>query len=112
MTQRGDSANQRASKRALFDGIVSAASDNDPTTVATLAVTGASIVYALNWLLFLVVPMLMAVQAIGTQVAGITREGLLAAIRRRYGVVVAVIALLLTPPAGAASSSAPAPASA
>lgn len=94
MSSRSDRATARASQHAFVDGIVSAASDNDPTTVATLAVTGASIVYALNWLLLLVIPMLMVVQSIGTQVAGIAREGMMAAIRRRYGVVVATVALI------------------
>jgi hypothetical protein len=35
--------------RALGPGFVSGASDNDPTTVATVAVVGSTTVYALGW---------------------------------------------------------------
>jgi hypothetical protein len=44
-------------------GIVAGASDNDPTTVATLAVIGSTTVYELCWLTLLVIPMLAIVVA-------------------------------------------------
>lgn len=76
---------ERASLRSLVSGLVSAAADNDPTTVATVAIAGATLTYGLEWLLVLVIPMFMVVQAIGTQVAAVSREGLQATIRDRYG---------------------------
>ena len=66
-------------------GIVSGASDNDPTTVATLAVIGATTVYRLNWLVLLIIPMLVVVQAISAAIGCIGKLGLEALIRRRYG---------------------------
>jgi Mn2+/Fe2+ NRAMP family transporter len=82
-----------ASRRTIVSGIISAASDVDPTTVATLAIAGASVVYGLEWLVILIVPMLGVVQLIGTQVATVAREGLQSAVRRRYGMSIAIVSL-------------------
>lgn len=83
----------KASKASFVSGVISAASDNDPTTVATLAIAGATIVYGLEWLLVLIIPMFTIVQAIGTQVAAVAREGLQSTVRRRYGLTVALVSL-------------------
>ncbi|GAC1396094.1 MAG: divalent metal cation transporter [Vulcanimicrobiaceae bacterium] len=71
--------------KRLGPGIVSGASDNDPTTVATLAVIGASTVYGLAWLVLLVIPMLAVVQAIAARVGAVSKRGLEDCIRYRYG---------------------------
>lgn len=78
----------------MAPGIVSAASDNDPTTVASLAVIGSTTTYALGWLVVLVIPMLAIVQAISSQVGAVTRVGLEDLVRTRYGRVAAVAVLL------------------
>jgi Mn2+/Fe2+ NRAMP family transporter len=82
----------------LGPGIVSAASDNDPTTVATLSIIGATTLYGLEWLVVLVVPMLAIVQVIGAAVGAVCRTGLEDAVRQRYGLrwaYVPLIAVLL-----------------
>jgi Mn2+/Fe2+ NRAMP family transporter len=71
--------------KALGPGIVSGASDNDPTTVASLAVIGSTTVYSLGWLVLLIIPMLSVVQAISAQIGIVMNTGLEAAVRRRYG---------------------------
>lgn len=73
---------------------MSGASDNDPTTVATLSVIGATTVYALSWLVLLVIPMLAVVQAIATAVATCARCGLETAVIKRSGRVWALVALV------------------
>lgn len=83
-----------ASKASFISGVVSAAADNDPTTVATLAIAGASFVYGFEWLLLVIVPMMAVVQAIGTRVAAVAREGLQSSIRRRYGIYVGGFSLV------------------
>ena len=83
-----------AEKKSFVSGIVSAAADNDPTTVATLAVIGGSLVYQLEWLLVLIVPMFTIVQAIATQVAAVTRKGMQAGIRGRYGLAIGIVSLV------------------
>lgn len=80
--------------RVLGPGIVSGASDNDPTTVASLAVIGSTTVYGLSWLVLLVIPMLAIVQAISAQVGMVMRCGLEDAVRTRYGKGWALLALI------------------
>lgn len=79
--------------RTIGPGIVSGASDNDPTTVASLAVIGSTTTYALGWLVILVIPMLAVVQAISSSVGAVTRKGLERVLRERYGPAVALLAL-------------------
>src|SRR5579872_3530460 len=71
--------------RALGPGLISGASDNDPTTVATMSVVGASTVYGLSWLVVLIYPMLAAIQMISAQVGVASRHGLQRCVRSRYG---------------------------
>lgn len=80
--------------RLLGPGIISGAADNDPTTVATLAVIGSTTVYALGWLVILVIPMLASVQAISGRVGAVCGEGLETIVRSRYGRAVALIVLV------------------
>lgn len=74
-------------------GIVAGASDNDPTTVATLAVIGSTTVYALGWLTLLIIPMLAVIQAIAAQVGAVTKKGLEDCVRSQYGRLWALVAL-------------------
>ncbi len=66
-------------------GIVAGASDNDPTTVATLAVIGSTTTYELGWLTLAVIPMLAIIQAIAAQVGTVSKKGLEDCVRYRYG---------------------------
>lgn len=70
---------------AIGPGLISGASDNDPTTVATMAVLGATTVYGLSWLTILIFPMLAAIQMISAQVGVVARHGLQSAVRHTYG---------------------------
>jgi Mn2+/Fe2+ NRAMP family transporter len=80
-------------KEIFGAGIVAGASDNDPTTVATLAVVGSTTVYALGWLTLLIIPMLAVVQAIAAQVGAVTKKGLEDCVRSEYGRLWAILAL-------------------
>jgi Mn2+/Fe2+ NRAMP family transporter len=80
--------------KVLGPGIVSGASDNDPTTVASLAVIGSTTTYGLSWLVLLVIPMLTVVQAISAQVGLVTNTGLESVVRKRYGKSWAFLALV------------------
>ena len=55
-------------------GLVSAASDADPTTVASLAVVGAVTGYALSWLVLLLLPMIAVVQSIAAAIGAICSD--------------------------------------
>ena len=80
--------------KVLGPGIVSGASDNDPTTVASLAVIGSTTTYGLSWLVLLVIPMLSVVQAISAQVGLVTNTGLESVVLERYGKSWAFLALV------------------
>ncbi len=88
-----------AGKAQVFGaGLVAGASDNDPTTVATLAVIGSTTTYELGWLTLLVIPMLAVIQSIAAQVGAVSKKGLEDCIRSQYGrgwAVVALLALLI-----------------
>jgi Mn2+/Fe2+ NRAMP family transporter len=71
--------------RGLGPGLVAGASNNDPTTVATMVVAGATSSYALSWLTLLLYPLMGAVLAIAAQVGLATRSGLLETVRRLHG---------------------------
>lgn len=69
----------------LGPGLISGASDNDPTTVASLAVIGATTVYNLSWLTILIFPMLATIQMISARVGVVTHQGLQEIVRGRSG---------------------------
>lgn len=71
--------------RVLGPGVVAGASDNDPTTVATVAVVGSATAYALGWVALLVFPMLAVVQAIASRVGLVTGHSLGELVISRYG---------------------------
>lgn len=77
----------------LGPGIISGASDNDPTSVASLAVIGSTTRYGLSWLVILVIPMLIVVQSISAAVGLVSRTGLEDVVRSRYGRFWAMVAL-------------------
>src|SRR5207248_9446741 len=81
--------------QALGPGLIAGASDNDPTTVASLAVIGSTTAYGLAWLVVLVIPMLVVVQVVSASVGVVARAGLEDVIRVRYGRPWGLVALLL-----------------
>ncbi|GAC1302971.1 MAG: divalent metal cation transporter [Vulcanimicrobiaceae bacterium] len=83
----------RVRASSLGPGLISGASDNDPTTVATLAVIGSTTVYGLAWLVVLVIPMLAVVQTIAARVGVVSRRGLEDCISVTYGRGLAFAAL-------------------
>jgi Mn2+/Fe2+ NRAMP family transporter len=85
---------QPKNRKAEFGaGIVAGASDNDPTTVATLAVVGSTTTYELGWLTLLIIPMLMIIQTIAAQVGAVSKKGLEDCVRSVYGRPVALVTL-------------------
>ncbi len=71
--------------RMLGPGLVAGAADVDPTTVATIAVIGATTVFALSWLTVLVFPILAVVLIISSRIGVVTGEDLQTLVRSRFG---------------------------
>jgi len=86
--------NPRAILKTLGPGLVAGASDNDPTTVASLSVIGATTIYRLSWLVILVIPMLVIVQILSATVGVVARGGLEDVVRHRYGKIWAFLVLI------------------
>lgn len=92
--QRPTSPQRKTNPAQSFGaGIVAGASDNDPTTVATLAVIGSTTTYELGWLTLLVIPMLAVIQAIAAQIGAVAKKGLEDCVRTAYGRAWALAAL-------------------
>ena len=78
----------------IAPSIVSSASDNDPTTVASLAVIGSTTVYGLGWLVLLTIPMLGAIMSISARIGAATGAGLEDLVESKFGRPAAVVLLI------------------
>src|ERR1700734_4190099 len=78
-------------------GLITGASDDDPSGIATYSQAGAQFGYSLAWTLLLTYPLMCAIQMISAQVGRVTGKGLAGNMRRHYPafVVYPLIALLL-----------------
>ena len=80
----------------LGPGIVTGASDLDPSAVITATVTGAAFSFSMLWLVALCAPFLLAIFSVMGRVGRETRKGVLDLLRENYGRKLAIIAALLT----------------
>jgi NRAMP (natural resistance-associated macrophage protein)-like metal ion transporter len=81
----------------LGPGLITGASDDDPSGIATYSQAGAQFGYTLGWTLLLTYPLMCAIQMISAQVGRVTGRGLAGNMREQYAapIVFAVIGLLL-----------------
>src|SRR5438874_6529434 len=70
--------------RVLGPGLVTGASDDDPSGIGTYAAAGASFGYATLWTALVTFPMMAAVQYICAKVGMVSGMGLAGVIRRHY----------------------------
>lgn len=68
--------------RKLGPGIITGASDDDPSGIATYAIAGASFGYGLLWLALITAPMMIAVQEMCARIAMVSGRGLASSMRR------------------------------
>jgi NRAMP (natural resistance-associated macrophage protein)-like metal ion transporter len=74
----------KAYLRSLGPGLVTGASDDDPSGIATYAQTGAQLGYAQLWTVLFTFPLMAAIQEICARIALQTGGGLADVIRRHY----------------------------
>src|ERR1700682_6361486 len=83
------------SLRTIGPGVISGGADNDPAGIATYSIVGASVGFAMNWLLFLSTPMLVVVPQMSAKVANVTKSDLASLLRTSFGARVATPAVVL-----------------
>lgn len=70
--------------RVLGPGLVTGASDDDPSGITTYSVAGASLGYAMLWTAVVTLPLTVAVQLTCARIGLVSGQGLAAAIRAHY----------------------------
>src|ERR1700709_703196 len=68
----------------LGPGLITGASDDDPSGIATYSQAGAQYGYDLGWTLLLTYPLMCAIQMISAHVGRVTGRGLAGNMRRHY----------------------------
>src|SRR5881409_220546 len=71
--------------RSLGPGLVTGASDNDPSGIGTYSVAGASTGYRLLWMAPFTMPLLVGVQSMAARIGACNEQGLGRVIEDRYG---------------------------
>ena len=77
----------------LGPGIVTGAADDDTSGIATYSQAGATTGYGLLWMIPVMLPMLVAVQATCSRIGAVSGRGLAAIIKDNYGKPVLLIAV-------------------
>src|SRR3569833_2447657 len=65
-------------------GLITGASDDDPSGIATYSQAGAQFGYQLGWTLLLTYPLMCAIQQISAEIGRVTGRGLAGNLRRHY----------------------------
>jgi NRAMP (natural resistance-associated macrophage protein)-like metal ion transporter len=98
---RGAAAIEPSNRPRLRDvlgpGLITGASDDDPSGIATYSQAGAQFGYTLGWTLLLTYPLMCAIQMISARVGRVTGRGLAENMRRHYPtpVLYTLVGLLL-----------------
>ena len=88
--------NLRALLKSLGPGLITGASDDDPSGIGTYSQAGAQLGYGIGWTMLLTFPLMAAIQEISARVGRVTGHGISGNVCRNYPgwVLVAVVALL------------------
>jgi NRAMP (natural resistance-associated macrophage protein)-like metal ion transporter len=94
-------AARRATHKGLFGllgpGLITGASDDDPSGIATYSQTGAQFGYAMCWVMLFCFPLMVAIQEISARMGRVTGQGIAGNIRAHYPrwLLYAIVGLLL-----------------
>ena len=80
---------------ALGPGLITGASDDDPSGIATYSQAGAKFGYQLSWTLLLTYPLMTAVQTISARIGRVTGRGIAGNLREYYPNALLQIMVLL-----------------
>src|ERR1017187_1215715 len=68
----------------LGPGLITGASDDDPSGIATYSQTGAQFGYAMCWVMLFCFPLMVAIQEISARMGRVTGQGIAGNIRAHY----------------------------
>ena len=74
----------RSWRDVLGPGLITGASDDDPSGIATYSQAGAQLGFTISWTMLLSYPLMVAIQEVSARVGRTTGRGLAANIRRHY----------------------------
>lgn len=101
MKTDSDSENATGARQRLVTvlgpGLITGASDDDPSGIATYSQAGAQLGFSVTWTLLFSYPLMAAIQEISARIGRTTGKGIAANIRIHYsnGVLQAIVVLLL-----------------
>jgi NRAMP (natural resistance-associated macrophage protein)-like metal ion transporter len=82
--------------KTLGPGLITGASDDDPSGIGTYSQAGAQLGYTIGWSMLLTFPLMVAIQEISGRVGRVTGHGIAGNVCRHYsGKLLAVIVLML-----------------
>jgi NRAMP (natural resistance-associated macrophage protein)-like metal ion transporter len=83
--------------QVLGPGLITGASDDDPSGIATYSQAGAQFGYSLGWVLLFSWPLMCAIQEISARIGRVTGRGIAGNLKRHYPppVVYGIVALLV-----------------
>src|SRR5579872_6454639 len=70
--------------RLLGPGLITGASDDDPSGIATYSQAGAQFGYSLTWVMLFTWPLMAAIQEISARIGRVTGQGIAANLRQHY----------------------------
>jgi NRAMP (natural resistance-associated macrophage protein)-like metal ion transporter len=70
--------------RTLGPGLITGASDDDPSGIATYSQAGARFGFSITWTLLFTYPLMAAIQEISARIGRTTGRGLAGNLRRHY----------------------------
>jgi Mn2+/Fe2+ NRAMP family transporter len=81
----------------LGPGLITGASDDDPSGIATYSQAGAQFGYAMCWVMLFCFPLMAAIQEISARIGRVTGQGIAGNIRAHYSpwLLYAIVGLLL-----------------
>src|SRR5687768_130936 len=71
-------------RRVVGPGLITGASDDDPSGIATYSQTGAQFGYSLGWTMILTYPLMSAVQMVSARIGRVTGHGIAGNLVRHY----------------------------
>ncbi len=93
--QKRDAGGVRLIFQKLGPGLITGASDDDPSGIGTYSQVGAQFGYALLWTMIFSYPLMAAIQEISARIGRVTGVGIAANLRKNYPKPVLYIAVLI-----------------